>query len=57
MYIDGEVRPPAEMRRPLPFLGARAVEVSEGPFLAQGGFDLRGNSQRTTGSRAEAGAH
>ena len=37
-------------------LGARAVEVSEGPFLARDVFDPRGNSQRTTGSRAEAGA-
>ena len=55
VYIDGEAHRPVEMRRPLPLLEVRAAEVSEGPFLAQGVFDPCGNSQRTTGSRAEAG--
>ncbi len=53
-YSDGEARRPAEMRRPHPFLGVRSAALLERPFLAQGVFDPRGSSQRTTGSRAEA---
>ena len=53
---DGAVLRPAEMRRPLPRLGVRSAEVPEHPFLARDVFDPRGNSQRTTGSHAEAGA-
>jgi len=41
------------MRRCPLFLGVRSAAVPERPFLAQGGFDLRGSSRRRTGSPAD----
>ncbi len=43
-------------RRPPPFLASRSAALLECPSLVRDAFGPRGNSRRTTGARAEAGA-